>query len=321
MKAPGFWNRRTAGPLALALSPLGAVYGLVTSARATLGGGWRAPVPVVCVGNIAGGGTGKTPIALSLADHLRDLGVEPHFLSRGYGGRLSGPVRVNSSSHDASDVGDEPLLLARKAVTWIARDRARGAAAAVEAGAQAIIMDDGLQNPGLIKDLSLIVVDGRGGFGNGLVMPAGPLREGIDAGLARVSAVILVGDDEAGVEARIAGQVPVLKARFVARAPDIQGRAVAFAGIGDPDKFFKTAAETGLTIVDRIAFADHHPYSENDLDGIVERAAALGASAITTEKDWVRIAKSRRAAFRSLAISVIWDDTNALGNLLQRVFP
>jgi tetraacyldisaccharide 4'-kinase len=278
------------------------------------------PVPVLCVGNLVAGGAGKTPVVLSLAARLGARGRAVHILSRGYGGSLAGPVRVDPARHSAAEVGDEPLLLAQAAPTWVARDRARGGRAAAEAGAALLLLDDGLQNPGIAKDLSLLVVDGGYGFGNGRVLPAGPLRESLAAGLARADAVVLMGDDRAGVGALL-GAKPVLRARLVAeRAGQFAGRpVVAFAGIGRNAKFFDTLAGTGARLVARHGFPDHHRYRAAELDRLGAEAEAAGALLVTTAKDAARLAPAWRARVAVLHVAVAWQDEAMLDALLARI--
>ncbi len=210
VRAPEFWAQPGLVPSLLA--PLATLYAAGAAARAMFASPFRAPVPVLCIGNLVAGGAGKTPIVLSLAELLRRQGRHPHIVSRGYGGRLAGPIAVDPAGHRAADVGDEPLLLARAAPCWVARDRVAGAKAAVAAGADLVLLDDGFQNPSLAKDLSLVVVDGAYGFGNRQVMPAGPLREPIEVGLARAGAVVIIGADESHAEAALARRLPVLHA-------------------------------------------------------------------------------------------------------------
>jgi tetraacyldisaccharide 4'-kinase len=284
---------------------------------------WRAPVPILCVGAHTVGGAGKTPTALALVAALQARGTAPYFLTRGYGGTAAGPLRVDPVGYDAALVGDEALLLAETAPCWLSRDRIAGARAAVAAGAGTIVMDDGFQNPSLTKDLSLLVVDGGHGFGNGRVLPAGPLREPIADGLARADAVVLIGDDETGVAARV-GRCQVLRAGLVP-APDaaeLAGRRVlAFAGIGRPAKFFATLQALGAELAERRPFPDHHRYTTAEVDSLLGRAEQLNAIPITTAKDAVRLPKGARSAVRVLPVQLAWDDTGALDALLARVLP
>jgi tetraacyldisaccharide 4'-kinase len=260
-------------------------------------------VPVVCLGNFIVGGSGKTPAALAAARLLLAAHERPFFLSRGYGGRLAGPVLVNPAVHGAADVGDEPLLLARLAPTIVARDRVAGAAAAACGGASVVVMDDGLQNPSLRKDLAIIVVDGRRGIGNGRVFPAGPLRAPLDSQIARAHALLLVGPRDAAAAVVAMAQhrlLPVLHGRIEADRQSLAaltGRKImAFAGIADPQKFFATLAEAGLVVAEQISFADHHRYTPAEARMLLERAQAQNLLLLTTEKDHARLTGDRQLA-------------------------
>jgi tetraacyldisaccharide 4'-kinase len=324
MREPAFWRSR--GLLPTLLRPSAALYNAVAGWRMGRQGE-RAAVPVVCVGNFTVGGAGKTPAALTVAALLAAAGERPAFLTRGYGGSLPGPLRVDPERHGAAEVGDEPLLLARAAPTIVSRDRPAGGRLAVEIGAGVLVMDDGLQNPSLVKDLSFAVVDGATGIGNGLPLPAGPLRAPLDAQWPRVDAVILVGDGEAGEalarEAERRGK-PVLRARI---APDpvavagLEGRRVlAFAGIGRPPKFFETLEACGATVERRHAFPDHHPYTAAEVNGLVAQAAAEGLTPVTTEKDRVRIERldgAQIAAIVPLPVRLVFQDEAAVRDLLR----
>ncbi|HYG87377.1 MAG TPA: tetraacyldisaccharide 4'-kinase [Azospirillum sp.] len=319
MKTPGFWYR-PAGPLAWLLAPLGSLYGLSVRRRFATAVPQRAGVPVMCVGNLVAGGAGKTPVAIAVAEALAGRGRVAHFLTRGHGGALRGPVAVDPARHTATDVGDEALLLAAHAPTWVARDRVAGARAAAAAGAQAVVMDDGFQNPHLTKNLSLVVVDGTAGFGNGFQVPAGPLREPVARGLARADAVVVMGEDRAGIAARVA-PTPVLHARLEPADTDLSGkRVLAFAGIGRPEKFFATLRGLGADVVETAAFADHHPYTEGEVRHLLERADAAGALAVTTAKDAVRLPPALRERVRTLPVRAVWADGGALEALLDRLF-
>ncbi len=204
MRQPEFW--RHDGAVAKILTPLGWAFHGAGRIRRWAARPYCAPIPVICVGNLVAGGAGKTPVAMAIADMLLAARRKPHFLTRGFGGGLAGPVRVDRSGHDAGAVGDEALLLADMAPCWVARDRADGARAAVDAGAEIIVMDDGFQNPQPAKDLSLIVIDGGVGFGNRRVIPAGPLRENLAAGIRRADAAILIGLDTSDAEDALGGR-------------------------------------------------------------------------------------------------------------------
>jgi len=315
MRAPDFWQRD--GWPARMLAPLAAAWTLGGAARRRRAVPWRAPVPVVCVGNLTLGGTGKTPTVLALAHLLRAQGRRPAILSRGYGGRLAGPVRVDPSSHRAADVGDEPLLLAAAAPVYVARDRKAGAQAALAAGADILLMDDGFQNPSLEKTLSLVVVDGAAGFGNRRVFPAGPLREPVAAGFARAHALVMVGADARAAAFGFAG--PVLRADLVPAPGAWAGvPVVAFAGIGRPEKFFDTVAQTGALVRATYPFADHHAYSRRQIERLLAIAAERGALPVTTEKDWVRLPPDLAARIRTVPVELRFADPGALAALLAR---
>jgi len=316
---PEFWAQP--GPLPALLAPLGWAYAAAGRLRRAATTPWRAPVPVLCVGNLVVGGAGKTPVAIDLAQRLLKRGERPHLLSRGYGGALTGPIQVDATRHDYRAVGDEALLLARVALTWIARDRVAGAKAAAAAGATVLVLDDGFQNPGLVQDLKLVVIDGLYGFGNGHVLPAGPLREPAAAGLARADAVVVMGDGDAGL-ARLPGGPPLLRASLLPTSDPSAfngARVVAFAGIGRPRKFFETLERLGSSILARHAFADHQPYSSAMLAPILAEADRLGAQILTTEKDWVRIPKELRDRIAALAVRVSWDSASEVEVLLDRL--
>jgi tetraacyldisaccharide 4'-kinase len=277
-------------------------------------------VPVICCGNATAGGSGKTTVALDLGRRLANRGVAVHFLLRGYGGRLKGPVRVDPAQHDSRAVGDEALLLAAERPTWVAADRGAGAQAAVAAGAQAIVLDDGLQNPTLEKDLSLLIVDGSFGFGNGRVIPAGPLREPVVAAAARCQAAVLIGADESGALARLPPGLPVLRARLRPgpEAEALAGQPVfAFCGIANPRRFFATLQEAGAVIAGRLAFADHYPYDAGDMRDLLAEAEALRAIPVTTRKDFVRIPPAFRARVTVLTVRLEWEEPAQIEQLLE----
>ncbi len=318
--APAFWARPP-GLLSELLLPVGAGWEAAGRLRQAFASPYRPPVPVVCVGNLVAGGSGKTPVALALAAHLVCRGIAVHFVTRGYGGRLGGPVRVDPANHDAAAVGDEPLLLAAQAPCWVARDRADGVRAAVAAGAQMVALDDGFQNPGIAKNLSLVVVDADYGFGNGRVIPAGPLRESLARGLARADAVVLLGAEaQPGcLESPAIGRaLPVLRAvlRPVAGERLAGARLLAFAGIGRPDKFFTTLRILGAELVGTRSFPDHHPFRAGEIDRLLRAAEQAQARLITTAKDIVRVPVAMRAAIDVLEVEIDWRDPEALDDLI-----
>jgi tetraacyldisaccharide 4'-kinase len=288
--------------------------------------GRAAGIPVLCVGNLTLGGAGKTPAAIAVARMLDAAGRRPFMLSRGYGGTLAGPVQVDPQRHRAAEVGDEPLLLARFAPTVVSRDRAAGAEAARAAGAGSIVMDDGFQRPGLHKDHSLLVVDGRRGIGNGRVFPAGPLRAPLDSQLRRAQALLVIGSGTAGDSVAAAAQahgMPVFHGRL---EPDAQALAVlkgrpvlAFAGIGDPDKFFTTLRDAGIDVRAALPFADHHRYRRFEARELIERAERDGLVPVTTEKDLARLAgqddvAALAAVARALPVTLTVTEDDAFRN-------
>ena len=328
MRAPEFW--RHDGAMARLLSPASYLYetGSRLSRATTIPE--KISVPVICIGNLVAGGAGKTPTALSVGAMLQRAGKQMHFLSRGYGGKSSGPLRVSTGEHGVSDVGDEALLLAAQAPTWIAHDRAAGARAAADAGADCIVMDDGFQNNSLAKDLSLIVVDADYGFGNGRLLPAGPLRERIEDGFGRADAVVLIEgalrplDQDSSALPPLPAGVPVLKARLM---PTVDGErlreqpVVAFAGIGRPAKFFETLLSLGAELIDGHAFADHHLYDEAEVMALVEAAHAANATLVTTAKDFVRLPTAARAMVTVLEVTLAFEAPESLAGMLAAVVP
>ena len=318
MRTPDLWSHD--GLLPTLLSPAASLYGLCSRSRAARTIARRVPVPVVCVGNLVAGGAGKTPLVLALLDALAAKGLEAQVLSRGHGGLERGPLRVDPAHHSAADVGDEPLLLARKAATWVARDRLAGAIAAIDGGARMLILDDGFQNYALAKDLSLLVVDGVYGFGNGRLHPAGPLREPVASGIARAQALVLLGEDRHGLAQGLAARLPVLKAHLAAgpEAGRLRGRRVlAFAGIGRPQKFFDSLTAIGAELAGQWAFADHHPYRPDEIAALRAEAARLGATLVTTEKDRVRLDAAASEGIEALSVTLAWDKPGALDALLS----
>ena len=312
IRAPEFWQRD--GWIPALLSPLSGAVAAATARRVERPG-FRAAVPVICCGNAGVGGAGKTPLALDLGRRLLRRNWRIAFLTRGHGGRFRGVAAVDPDRDEAERVGDEALLLARLAPTFVAADRAAGAVAALAAGAQILIMDDGLQNPSLQRDLSVLVVDGGAGFGNGRVMPAGPLREPVAAATARCQAAVLIGKDTRGVAARLA-PLPVLRATMATAAPP--GRLLAFAGIGRPEKFFASLREAGAELVETRGFADHHRYRDQEVDALLRRAARLGAALVTTEKDAVRLPRPQRSCVQVAPVRLIWADPADPECLLDR---
>lgn len=297
-RAPEFWWRRHS-PAGLALAPLGAVYGAFTGRRMGRRGA-SAGVPVICVGNLVVGGAGKTPTAIEVANVCRKLNLKPGFLTRGYLGRESGPLWISSGLHTAADVGDEALLLAQFAPTVVAADRPSGAKLLASLGVEVVVMDDGFQNPSLRKDLTLVVVDGERGIGNGHVLPAGPLRAPLATQIRAADALVVLGDGAGGKGIRIAaragrptlrGKIEAVRKRGLKRNPYL-----AFAGIAHPQKFYASLAEAGAVVAHTMSFPDHHVFSEAECDAILAEAKNRGLVPITTEKDRARLSGSGGAA-------------------------
>jgi tetraacyldisaccharide 4'-kinase len=328
LSTPIWWYRRRGGPrlLKAALTPVSWIWAVATARRMARAVPVDAGAPVICIGNLTAGGAGKTPIAREVLRLLREAGVSAHGLSRGYGGRLEGPVQVNLERHSAAEVGDEPLLLALDGPMWIARDRAAGALAAVQAGAEAVVLDDGHQNPSLQKTLSLVVVDGetRDGewpFGDGGVFPAGPLREPFAVGLARADAVVILmppglGSPDPELLALFRDK-PVLIARLEPGAPPPSGPQVGFAGVAKPWKVERSLAAAGCELKDFAGFPDHAPYTEAALKALAERAAVFGAGLVTTEKDWARLPAAWRARVQAWPVRARFEDEAAARALLM----
>jgi tetraacyldisaccharide 4'-kinase len=327
LEAPFWWYRRKSA-LGSALAPLGRLYGRIAEKRYAEVEPYCSRLPVICIGNFTAGGGGKTPTAIAVAGLLKELGAKPAFLTRGYGGTSKGPVPVKPG-RSAEEVGDEPLLLAEVAPTMVSADRPEGAKAIEATDATVIVMDDGFQNPSLAKDLSLVVVDGGAGIGNGLIIPAGPLRAPLDAQIARASALIVIGDEERVaklVEAFAAQAKPVVKARMVPR----QDRrwlsvlpAIGFAGIARPSKFFATLRNEGARLIDTRAYPDHYRYSERQARSLLKEAKDYNAMLVTTEKDYVRLEGEPDSAVaelkhrcRPFAIRIEFSDKDAVKQLL-----
>jgi tetraacyldisaccharide 4'-kinase len=325
MREPAFWHRPSSW-LSRLLMPLGAIYGAISGRRMELPG-VEVGIPVFCIGNYHVGGAGKTPTTLALVKLLRDDGEVPVVLSRGYGGRLRGPVSVDPARHTAADVGDEPLMMASTVPVVVSRDRVAGAALARSRGASVILMDDGFQNPALVKNAALIVIDGNRGLGNGRVFPAGPLRAPLVPQLARTDALVIVGD---GVAAEAVAAAVASKGGAVLRAhikPDPASvdalrdkRVLAFAGIGDPTRFFATLRVSGIAVVAEHPFPDHHPFTPADINALIDAARRNGLTLVTTQKDLARIgtgAASLPVPITAFAVTLDFDDAPTLRSFVR----
>ena len=325
MKAPYFWNAgldprsREAAPLTRALlTPFAALYRYGVQRKLRNAQPAHVEIPVICVGNLTVGGVGKTPIVTAIRARLAADGLRAASLSRGYGGTLQGVLRVDPDKHTAKDVGDEPLMLAQSGESWIGADRPAAARAMQAAGVEVIIMDDGHQNPSLAKDLSIIVIDAQGPFGNGYLIPKGPLREPVAFGLARADAVILMGDGETPGTVAKSG-LPAYHAKLapIAALPD--GPLVAFAGIGRPLKFFDALTAAGAQLSEGVSYGDHHVYSEGDMRYLRSLAQSHNATLITTEKDYARLSSQQRADIKTFPVRAVFDMPGALDKLLMPI--
>lgn len=314
-KAPAFWWKPDASLAARALRPAAAIYRAVAHARHQSADAYVPQIPVICVGNVVAGGAGKTPAVQALTALLFDAGITqyPTILLRGYGGKLSGPTTVDAHFHSYKDVGDEALLHTAAAPTIIARDRAAGVQLAQLSGADCVLMDDGLQNPSVQKSLSFLVFDAAQGIGNGLTLPAGPLRENLADALAKTDAIILLGDD-----VPFETDKPVFRARILPRAiVSLDKPFIAFAGLGRPEKFRKTLEQVGANLIAFHAFGDHHAYKSSDIEPLIRAADEKGADLITTEKDWVRIPAALQERVQSFPVSLHFDDAPSVVHFVR----
>lgn len=326
MKPPHFWSAgldpqsRESAPVTRALlTPLAMLYAGLSARRIARANPITVSIPVICIGNLTSGGSGKTPIVKAMRDLLTAQGRKTASLSRGYGGKLKGPIKVDPTKHTARETGDEPLMLAQTGNAWISRNRVAGARAMIDAGFDAILMDDGHQNPSLHKDISILVIDTTAPFGNGCVIPKGPLREPIETGIKRADAVIMMGPKWVPPIVQDLG-LPVFHASLERTAPIPDGPLFAFAGIGRPKRFFDALENDGGQICDSLSFADHHTYSRSDLKRLHKLAAHNNARLVTTEKDFARLDLNQRENITPIKVRAVIEDHTALLALLHPLF-
>lgn len=314
MKTPVFWQHKNL--TTSILYPLGKLYALATRLNLKFHKSQKVNIPVICIGNLTAGGSGKTPTAISIAAILQNMGYKPFFVSRGYGGKLKN-VLVDPKLHTPEQVGDEPLLLARQAPVVVNANRFQGAQTAISHGADIIIMDDGFQNPKLHKDLSFLVFDGGIGYGNGFCIPAGPLREELSQGLKRAQAIIIIGEDKKNLKQQIS--LPSFEGKISALKPQISGsKIIAFAGIGRPEKFYLSLKELGLELVKTIDFPDHHFYTSQELQDLIKQAKDNNYTLITTAKDFVKIPQNLQSNFHVLEIEIQWQNKKELQEFISQ---
>lgn len=325
MKSPRFWDvhldpySRQAAPITRKiLTPFAKVYETIVATKIANATPYTCGVPVICVGNLTVGGSGKTPNVRKIRQFFFDQGFRVASLSRGYGGKAKGPLQVEHATHSAEEVGDEPLMLSQTGETWIGRDRAKTAQEMVEKGVEIIVMDDGHQNPSLQKTISLVVVDSENPFGNGFVFPKGPLRESTKAGLSRADAIVLMGNSPIPDELSHFTK-PIIRSKIVAKPTTSSKTYVAFAGIGRPEKFFDTLSENNLNIADAVPFPDHYKFKKNDLNYLLKLAEQYEAKLITTEKDFVRLPSDIREEVEVLEITLTYENPELLETVLEPV--
>lgn len=320
IRTPKFWYKKS-GVLSLALSPLSVAYQAVSQRKINKTSRYTSKIPVLCIGNLTAGGSGKTPVVGALAQLFKQQGKKPHILSRGYGGKIRGTTKVNTDIHTAKEVGDEPFMHAKNNTCWVSPNRVQ-AAKMIENGGNAdlIIMDDGFQNPDLKKNVSIVVVDGNVAFGNEHIIPAGPLREPIDEGIKRADALIIMGDDRHYLTERFSYLMPVFQGYLT---PDTNTKIwsgkkiVGFTGIGRPEKFRQTLLSIGADIKDFIPFADHHFFSLSDINKLVRLSEKHDAQLVTTEKDWGRLPASHHSTITPIPVNVKWKDEKALKKFFE----
>lgn len=316
MKQPYFWKSRSF--INYLLLPFSLIFIIAVHIRKQFTASYKPLIPVICIGNATAGGAGKTPTAIAIAEFLKEKEYKIAFLSKGYGGTLYGPVIVDEKKHNATECGDEPLLLSKIAPVIIAKDRKSGIKLAETFDIDFIIMDDGLQNPYIKKDINILVIDGESAFGNGMLIPAGPMRETLNSALKKANAAILIGNDKMAISHKLT-QVPLIKADIIAKANVQEGGYLAFAGLAFPDKFFSTLKKCGYLVIKQIGFPDHYQYSISDIHKIKKLAESMSCRVITTEKDFVRLNDVQQKNIETLPITLNIHDKEILAEILKPI--
>lgn len=317
LRQPNLWqNKSIASSLLLLFSSL---YYAISNLRKYITHPYKPSIPTICIGNITVGGAGKTPIAISIGNFLKKEGYNITYLSKGYKGKLDGPLVV-TKEHSAIEVGDEPLLLAKIARTVISKNRKAGIKFIEDSlEADLIIMDDGLQNPTIEKHLSILVVDGTFGLGNRRIFPAGPLRETVRSALKKTDTIVIIGDDKQKSFKNLTKNIVNVEIKPINKKSNNKGKFIGFAGIGNPDKFFKTLEGLKYDLIESVAFEDHHIYTNEDIEKLINKAAKAGAKLITTSKDIVKIDPEIAKNIQVLEIEIDWGSTEILKNILSPV--
>ena len=319
LNRPKFW--KTSNLLAKILTPLSFIYLVLFFCRKYLSRRRKVNIPVICIGNITAGGAGKTPVAISIAKFLISKDLKPHFLTRGYKGKLKGPTLV-SNKHSSADVGDEPILLSEVAPTWVSKNKIQGAKSALKSDADIIIMDDGLQNNTIHKDLSILVIDGGYGFGNNKLIPAGPLRESVKSSSTKIDFIVFVNDPAKNVKMDLSVfKCPILQSNIETIADDIDlnKKFSAFCGIARPEKFFASLKKIGINLTFSKSFPDHHRYSEDEIMRLIEDSNIDNSLILTTKKDWVRIPEQAKLMVHFLDCKIKFQSIIKLESNLKRI--
>ena len=325
IKTPHFWTELSWQ--SVILFPVSYIWRFGHYAQQKILNTKETEIPVICVGNLTVGGSGKTPVVITLCRFLSGIGKSTSILTRGFGGKEKGPIFVSTNLHQSLDVGDEPLMMAHSLDVCVSRNRPLGANHILDKKKyDCIVMDDGLQNPTLKKDLNIAVFDGKFGIGNGFLLPAGPMRQKLEVGIQNIDLVIFNGKDETGLGQKIPPHIPIFTGELQPDEEIVEKmknrRVYGFAGIGNPSRFFKTLNNIGADLVGEAHFADHHPYTNADLTQLYEEAMQSGAELVTTQKDWMRLPTDWRDRVLTVPVRIHFsaDDTIKIVSFLETIF-